>query len=619
LSPPRALLLTQCVQNDFLRPLAEGESLPSLVHVGRFEAERLCGPAGALAGFLRAAHEVAPEDLAIVHVADAHDPVAHAEHLALFRSHCLAGSPGARLVDPIEELAAARPGTHRIAAGDLNDFEESDLESRLHTLLAGAAVEELRIGVVGVWTDVKVAMLLYDLRTRLDARRLATCSALTASRSIGAHFAALEHLREVLGVEVYDSPGRFLEWLVPSARPAPPAVRGVALSIPEAARRPRGWSEEKIRERDGLVAALSRDADSVRLDPLGGGFSGAQVFLARREGRDPRVLKVGERAEIARERFGNERVARVLGDVVPTLLAWGEGATLGVLEQELAHGGADDAPAPATFQRLDREDESEARTAALSDALERALGTLLGRLYRVAEKDNADLLEVYAFTDRRGRAPFGASVVSKADAVARENGFPGAEALLEEARLPSPWRTPTDFYVGWLPGRSLTREVFPAPVHADLNLANLLASVRPGAERVDRIWVIDFARLTRLPSLTDFAKVENDLAYILVPADDDTALVRLQAMQERRLAGPGLEVKLSDLAGTPRERRHARLVEALRRVAASIDPRGAAALADYRVALLRYAAHTLGFDEPSPRQRRLALTAVARLAGLIAG
>jgi CheY-like chemotaxis protein len=41
-------------------------------------------------------------------------------------------------------------------------------------------------------------------------------------------------------------------------------------------------------------------------------------------------------------------------------------------------------------------------------------------------------------------------------------------------------------------------------------------------------------------------------------------------------------------------------------------------MADYRVALLRYAAHTLGFEQPSPLQRRLALEACAQLAGALA-
>ena len=93
------LLLTQCVQKDFLRPLADGEPLPNLVHVGRLEAERLCGRTGALVEFLQAAHRVDPARLAIVHMVDRHDPQQHAAHLAQFRPHCLAGSDGARLVD----------------------------------------------------------------------------------------------------------------------------------------------------------------------------------------------------------------------------------------------------------------------------------------------------------------------------------------------------------------------------------------------------------------------------------------------------------------------------------------------------------------------------------------
>ena len=121
------LLITQCVQKDFVRPLADGEPLPNLVHVGRLEAERLCGESGALSGFLKAAHDVEPERLAIVHVVDRHDPAAHAAHLLQFRPHCLAGSDGARLIEPFEELAGRRARTRLVPAGDLNDFEEPGL------------------------------------------------------------------------------------------------------------------------------------------------------------------------------------------------------------------------------------------------------------------------------------------------------------------------------------------------------------------------------------------------------------------------------------------------------------------------------------------------------------
>jgi hypothetical protein len=38
-----SVLITQCIQNDLLRPLSLDESLPNRAHVGRSESERLLG------------------------------------------------------------------------------------------------------------------------------------------------------------------------------------------------------------------------------------------------------------------------------------------------------------------------------------------------------------------------------------------------------------------------------------------------------------------------------------------------------------------------------------------------------------------------------------------------
>lgn len=613
----KALLISQCVQNDFVRPLAPGEPLPNLVHVGRLEAERLCGPAGALTRFLRLAHETDPDRLGIIHVVDRHDPVRHAEHFALFRPHCVIGSEGARLVDPVEDLARGRPQTRLVEAGDLSDFEDSPLARTLEEMTQGSAPEEIAVGVIGVWTDAKVSFLLYDLRTRLRAKRLATCSALTASRSIDAHFRALESLKGILGVEVFHSPGSLLEWLVPGWADAAPAPGRTALEFSSPMAVPDWWTPDEVGERDRLLAELGSPAPRLELHPLGGGFSGAQVFIARRGGEPARILKVGRRDDIACERFGNERIGRVLGDVVPRLLAYREGPRLAGMQLELAESAEPRATRPATFKQLYEADASTETTELLEAALEEVMDRVLGRLYRTAEKDNADLLETYGFTDRLGRPQFAAHVAGRAEEIARANGLGTARRLLEESEIPAPWLGPAELYGAWLPGRSLTREVYPSLVHGDLNLANILVTCLPGEPRPARVWIIDFARLGRLPSLTDFAKVENDLAYILLPVREPEELRRAQKLQEARIASPALEVDLTPLAATPEEARHARLVGTLRRIAARIDPRGAAALADYRVALLRYAAHTLGFDEPNLLQRRLALVGCSRLAGLV--
>ena len=95
----------------------------------------------------------------------------------------------------------------------------------------------LKIGVIGVWTELKVLFLLYDLKTRAGIKNLATCSALTAggtptyllhfcvvgccdSRDLclgsrDMHFYALTHIKNILDVEVFDSVGEFAEWLSP--------------------------------------------------------------------------------------------------------------------------------------------------------------------------------------------------------------------------------------------------------------------------------------------------------------------------------------------------------------------------------------------------------------------
>jgi hypothetical protein len=285
------------------------------------------------------------------------------------------------------------------------------------------------------------------------------------------------------------------------------------------------------------------------------------------------------------------------------------------MELELAQSEAPGTTTPATLADVYESDASEAGDTFLEAALEDVLDRALGRLYRWGAKDNADLLESYGFTDSHGRPQFGDSVARRALEVARDNGFASARELLDDARLPDGWLEPAAFYRDWLPGRSLMREVYPSPVHGDLNLANVLLSRRPGEPRPARVWIIDFARLQRLPCLTDFAKVENDLAYVLLPVADAAVLRRVRALQEARLSSPDLALDLLPLAESAAERRHARLVNRLRAIAVRMDPRGAHAMEDYRLALLRYAAHTLGFDQPNRLQRRLALEACAQLAG----
>lgn len=100
---PDALLITQCLQSDFVEPIGRYDSLPNTLRVGYDEALRLMGPDlahGPVAATMRWARRRSRTELAVIHRRDWHDPEdpAQASHLALYGPHCLRGTNGARFV-----------------------------------------------------------------------------------------------------------------------------------------------------------------------------------------------------------------------------------------------------------------------------------------------------------------------------------------------------------------------------------------------------------------------------------------------------------------------------------------------------------------------------------------
>jgi nicotinamidase-related amidase len=97
------VLITQCLQRDFVDPIGPHDPLPNLLHVGYSEAARLLGPepsAGPLAQLIDWARGLGPDAIDVVLIRDWHDPgdPAQREHLERFGAHCLQGSAGVRLV-----------------------------------------------------------------------------------------------------------------------------------------------------------------------------------------------------------------------------------------------------------------------------------------------------------------------------------------------------------------------------------------------------------------------------------------------------------------------------------------------------------------------------------------
>ena len=168
-----AVLITQCLQHDFVAPVGRYDRLPNLLHIGFEEARRLMGETageGPVARVMRWAYQQPDHALKLIHIRDWHDASDPAQkaHFEQFGEHCVKETPGAAFVfdAPVSGKAATL-----IDSPGLNDF--------LGTPLAATLAQPQRIGVMGVWTEAKVSFLAYELRTRFPDTEIAVCSALT--------------------------------------------------------------------------------------------------------------------------------------------------------------------------------------------------------------------------------------------------------------------------------------------------------------------------------------------------------------------------------------------------------------------------------------------------------
>ena len=599
------VLITQCLQRDFVDPIGPHDPLPNLLHVGYSEAARLLGPeppAGPMAQLIGWARSLAPDAIDLVHIRDWHDPgdPAQREHLQRFGAHCLQGSSGARLILGMDERARAAANERIVNSLTLNDLEGTDLARQLERIRHGHGDDRLRVGVVGVWTEAKVSFLLYDLKTRLGIDELATCSALTASASRIQHFNALAQLEKLLGVRCFDSVAEFADWLRPGAELAlpqhpggfEPRIGGAGVSA-------------VLGPRDrAIVAYLFRDSTQVDLEPIAGGYSEALVWRATSQdalghAQAPAVVKLGPNRTIAQERVAFEQVEAVLGNNAPRVRGFadlGDRAGLKYAYAAMGHGQV------KTLQAMFA---AKAAPRRIISAVRSAFEDVLGPLYAAARYERMPLFEHYQFSPGLGPA-----VQASVAAVTPASGqkvidFPGGMSLPNVCA----------FYDDFLAHHRLPvgDYHYVAYVHGDLNAANILLDAH------HNVWVIDFFHAGPGHVLKDLAKFENDLLYLLTPIQDASQLLEALAITRALRSVADLRAELPDRPDQVRSPQFVRaweVLQVLRRIGGRLCHEDRHPL-QLQAALLRYAVHTLSFPEPSPLQKQSALAAACSLADQI--
>lgn len=587
------ILITQCLQNDFVQPLERYDPLPNMLHVGYEEAHRLLGEhpgEGPVSSIMDWAYAVPDDKLTIIHIRDWHDDGATAqhEHLEHFGAHCIQNTMGGDFV--FRSSIKSDRAHHIVDASGLNDFHMTNLGE----LLRPFAGKQVRIGIIGVWTEAKISYLAYELRTRYPEFEVALCSALTASSTRTMHFVALDQMKGILGLQVFSSVGAFTTFLAGSmpavAHEKHPRLDTMRLHFED---------DYQVSETDmKLLLYLFRDCKEVNVRCLDGGFSGNVVLKARSTDvlghrQVPCVIKAGDRDMIAKERTSFERIQEVLGNNAPSIVDFAEIDDRGAIKYRYAamlDGNVH------TLQHI----YADASPEDVSGILDTVFIKQLGRLYDAAVYERLNLLEYYDFSPR-----YAESVSRRVAALLGHKPSGDRIQLLPDIDIPNV----CDFYARDLLSLKEYGSVshYMAYLHGDLNGRNIII------DEQNNVWLIDFFHTHHGHIIKDLVKLENDIQFIWTPVESDEQLREAIRLTDLLIDGADLAIPPDPEAGFvfPQFTKAFRTIAHLR----SFYPRLVQSDRDpYQlyVGLMRYAMHTISFDESSLLQKKWALYCGAR-------
>jgi hypothetical protein len=423
-----SIIITCFIQNDFIGFDEEiREDLSSLLYIGKNESQRLLGTdpnSGPLMQFMKWARSQPDQDLLILHIRGWND--INDDIVKRLGSFTLKNTEGAKLVANLDDDIPNRHNEQYINASSLNAFINTNLEQILKDCVLKH--KDLRIGVVGLWTDTSIHYLLYELFTRYSGYlcggtknlHLATCSSLTASSSRIQHFNALQQIQKVLSVNVFDSTSDLQEFLLPRWwKKHNQETDQLSVSVPFSKLPHCEKFFESLSDEDRntisavdkhIISYLYRDSSRVEFKRLSGGFSGSWVFrvaswdLMNQE-QSPSILKVGSRSSITHERTNFERVEDVLGLNAPNIRAWCEckdrsGIKFAYASMALVDDdGTYETP---SFKSLYVDSLQDHRVTIdhICQVLNKTFRLVLGKFYKAAAIEHINLFTAYDFNGK---------------------------------------------------------------------------------------------------------------------------------------------------------------------------------------------------------------------------
>ncbi|MFX1260230.1 MAG: cysteine hydrolase family protein [Promethearchaeota archaeon] len=151
----------------------------------------------------------------LIHCRDWHDPtdLTQKRELDHFGPHCMKGTYGAKFITPLEELIKNNKDFNLIVnSNSLSSFTDTNLESVLDTLIknAGSSKQDVKIGIFGVISNVKVMLLAFELSVIQKYKNLFICGDICAGFNQSGHEEGIYYMKNILDTEILD-PNTFRE------------------------------------------------------------------------------------------------------------------------------------------------------------------------------------------------------------------------------------------------------------------------------------------------------------------------------------------------------------------------------------------------------------------------
>lgn len=144
-----------------------------------------------------------------IHLRDWHDQTDETQkgEMDLFGPHCIKGTYGAKFISPLNELIQEHHDFNVIInSNSLSSFDETDLESVLDTIIknAGSSHKEVKIGLFGVITNVKLFLLTFELMIIHKFKNVYVCGDFCAGFSKQGHDTGISSMANILAANVVD-------------------------------------------------------------------------------------------------------------------------------------------------------------------------------------------------------------------------------------------------------------------------------------------------------------------------------------------------------------------------------------------------------------------------------